>query len=289
MKWLNRHRRAIVRIIAVLLILVSAGASYFWFYLLAPWKRQLDHDWCKQHSTKAYWDEVVTGIKRFNWCHDNGRHAGVYGDADFMAWAMAHTKPGEDISSCAAGHRDSGFRWLTNQNPGDTADAWLAWWEKNKTKSQVQWICDGFRSQGITVNIPPSPSDAVPLLTLLGNMNVDENESPEIPEYFKYNAFRWLRDSGFNPVAFALENVTDSSDEKIKIGLLEYRKFEERFPRKERVGTLSFGEKDEDSAHECMIHSFQYRAIFNGLSFGPLLLGLLLFLWTFKKTKPSVP
>lgn len=288
MKWIQRHWRAIVRTIAVLLIVVSVYESYFWFYLLGPWKRHLDSNWCRQHSTEAYWDEVKAGIQRLGWAHDDGWLAGRHGDADFMAWAIAHTHPGDDIVSCSAGHRHSGFCKITNQNPGEEADAWLEWWEKNKKKSQVEWIRDGFLAQEVTVSIPPVESDTIPLLTLLGKTDEDENESPEIPGYIKYNASRWLRDSDFNPVAFAISNGTDALDKQVKTGLLEYLKFERSHPKKERVGFLSFGEDmDEDLFLPPRLLTPKIQAYYYAWSFGPLCLGLLLILLTCKKPKSS--
>jgi len=60
----------------------------------------------------------------------------------------------------------------------------------------------------------------------------------------KYNAFRVLRDSGFEPVAFCLSNRVASA--VVERGLLEYEKYQHRWPLAIGVGILPVGRKHED-------------------------------------------
>ncbi len=216
-KWATRHWLGTTRGLGLLMVLGSACIGYYWFHVLGPVRRQIDPDWLRQHSLEAQWNEAQTRIRRWGWGHDDGFYGAHCGDAEFMAWVMSRTRPGDDISSCGAGHRDSAFRGITNQDLGEEAVAWLDWWRKNRSKSQLEWHRDGFALWGVTVSIPPSTQDTVPLLQLLG----DSNPTNPVPDYVKHNAFRWLRDSGFNPVDFAL-TAGRGLEDVAKSGLLEY-------------------------------------------------------------------
>jgi hypothetical protein len=102
----------------------------------------------------------------------------------------------------------------------------------------------------------------------------------------QYNAFRCLRDSGFEPVQFALSSRDLSP--AVERGLLEYVKFERSFPAEDGVGILAFGEKDRGWSGGIPLivqPGFQIKA--QAVVFAPALLGAGLMIWTFKKRKPS--
>ena len=98
----------------------------------------------------------------------------------------------------------------------------------------------------------------------------------------KYNAFRCLRDSGFEPVAFALSSRTVSAE--LERGLLEYAKWQRSSPAIDGVGILPFGEKDD--AWEGMLLPQmlepESQVTANALVFGPLILGVALLMWSFR-------
>jgi hypothetical protein len=264
----------------------SACIAYFWFSKIGPWRHVCDPNWLRQHSEEAYWNEVKISISRLGWQHDEFAPAGSYGDAQFMAWMMARINPGDDISSCVAGHKDNAFREITNQDAGENAIAWLNWWKVNKSKSQVEWLRDGFAQHDITVTIPPSNEDTVPLLRLLG----DSSEPETVPPFVKHNAFRWLRDSDFNPVEFALSDDAGSLDDTARAGLLEYLRRERYWPKKDRVGILAFGEM-EDPYSGFLIPAMlepKFQATVYALIVGPLCIGIGLVAWTFRRRRHSV-
>jgi hypothetical protein len=279
-KWIRQHWRTIARIVAFLLLLGSAFVAYFWFYAIAPLRHTLDPSWFRRHSVEAYWTEVRTGIQRYRWGHHDP--VGLYADANFMSWAMAHMEPGEDISGCGGGHRDSDFRQIANQDVGESATEWLAWWKKNGSKPQEEWIRDGFTHYGVTVAVPPSDADTTPLLTLLGNMST--NKTDQIPGFVKYNAFRWLRDSGFNPVAFAVSNLTASTQAEVKTGLLEYLRQERIFPKRDHVGELMFGKTIDPYAGYCRPAMLEpgFKIGVYGLVFGLPCVAAGLIAWTLR-------
>jgi hypothetical protein len=245
----------------------------------------LDPQWCSSHSHQEYWREVQKEIYRGMWSHDDGFAVGMFGDKSWAEWIVNHVEPGA-FMGCLGGqpcHSATAMRFITNQDAGETADAWLAWWEKNKSKSQQQWIADGFAQRGVKIDVPPTPEQTPTILALLGNS--ETNESAAVPQQVRYNAFRCLRDSGFDPVGFALSHRTISGD--IERGLLEYGKQFRRYPEAIGVGILPFRKNDEGGESnrlpELLTLGFQVKA--NTLVFGPLALGTALMVWSFRKGK----
>jgi len=148
---------------------------------------------------------------------------------------------GESITGCDNGHKDEALKIITCADPADgtarTAEqAWLDWWQKNKEKSQIEWIRDGLQMHGVSLQIPPTEADPEPLLTLLAKTDPDDSENMRDP--VRYNAYRWLRDSGFDPLAFALKNVTPDTPTAVREGLLAYGRFDRRWPKEDAVGVL---------------------------------------------------
>ena len=180
------------------------------------------------------------------------------------------------------------MRDITNQDMGDRADAWLEWWAQNKSKTQEQWIADGFRRSGFEIDVPPRAEHIPKLLAVLGHSRT--NGAISAREGLKYNAFRCLRDSGFDAVAYAISNRTASAE--IERVLIEYGRMSRFWPSAAGVGILPFGrENDEDEwkgmKRPAMLEDgFQIAA--NGLVFGPLLLGAALLIGTFRRRKTAV-
>ena len=160
----------------------------------------------------------------------------------------------------------------------------IDWWEKNKSKSQEEWIADGFAQRGVTIDMPPTSKQTSVLLTLLGNS--ETNEAAAVPRHVKYNAFRCLRDSGFDPVEFALSLSHRTISGDIEKGLLEYAKWYRRYPEVSGVGILAFGKNDANKhgpVAEIVTPEFQAKA--NARVFVPLAIGTALLLWSFRRRK----
>src|SRR5262245_5475062 len=49
---------------------------------------------------------------------------------------------------------------ITNQDAGRSARDWRAWYDANKSKTQEQWILDGFAKQHFPVASPPDDVQA---------------------------------------------------------------------------------------------------------------------------------
>ena len=209
---------------------------------------------------------------------------------------MHRAEGGEEISDCGnIGHKDSALEYITCQNPAEkhegsrepwaTEKAWLAWWQENKAKPQEQWIQEGLAQHGVTVHIPANAEDCEPLLALLGYTSTNRSDESYVPRYVKYNAFRWLRDSGFDPVGFAVSNITSQTPEIVKQGLFAYSKKLKLYPDLEGAGILSFGKQPT------MADQLRRSAFFNAsvqtkayaVMLVPLVLGTILLLFSYRQ------
>jgi hypothetical protein len=291
MKRRNRRWHLLSRLLGVLLLLAGGYAAYWWIYKLGPARHTLDPQWISRHSEREYWREVQTGIYRGMWLHDDGDVVGMFGNKAWAEWIMAHVKPGTGMG-CLGGdpcHSATAMRFITNQDAGEDANGWLGWWEKNKSKSQETWIADGFAQRGFKIDVPPTPNQTATILTLLGNS--DTNKLTAIPEHLNYNAFRCLRDVGFDPVAFALSNHAASAD--VQRGLLEFAKRQRFWPASTGLGALPFakhnqGSDDLDYKHLPAMLSLRFQIVANTLVIMPLILGAALVLWSFRKKRPKI-
>lgn len=261
--------------IAVLLLLIGAYAAYWWFYKLAPVRRALDPIWHSSHSQQEYWVEVQGAIHSGVWMHDDGFTVGKFGDKSWAKWIMKKVKPGDSMNCFGSPcHSASSMSLITNQDIGDNADDWLEWWGKNWSKSQEEWIADGFHLKEVNIDVPPRPEQHLVLLALLGDSEPDEFYS--VPRHLEYNAFRCLRDTGFDAVKFVIANKELSPE--IERGLLRYAKFEHRWPSASNVGILPFAntERDELGRPLPRILGWQFQAVVYLLIFIPVLTGIAL-------------
>jgi hypothetical protein len=134
-------------------------------------------------------------------------------------------------------------------------DSWEDWMKTNRNRTQEEWIQDGFSKYGVAAHLPPDPSDAEPMLKLIGRKSWNflqggpqETNAPEaVPDYVQYNAFRWLRDSGFSPSTFARSNATLAASQDMTIALLKYANWRNAFSFAEgdKLGVLAFTKKSD--------------------------------------------
>ncbi len=277
-----RYGKRLTLAIGALLIFVGIYAGYWWFYRLAPARRTLDTDWVASHSPQEFWHEVQKGILRGAWMHDDGYHVGIHGDKSWAEWIMSRTGPDTDMS-CFGTHTHSAtaMRYLTNQDAGEDAKDWLVWWENNKGKSQTEWIREGFKQHGVAVDFQPATEQTQQLLALLCKSDAKEDDT--IPAYLRYNAFRWLRDSGFQPVARVISQE-DLSAQRVA-GMLEYESFLERWPIASDVGILHLDTDGNDQLDyeipNLLTTRFQIGA--NLAIWLPTILGLCLVTWSLRR------
>ena len=134
------------------------------------------------------------------------------------------------------------------------------------------------------MDAPPKPEQWPVLLAILGN--TDTNAATKIQGYMRYNAFRFLRDSGFEPVGYALSNSTAAVE--IKRGLLQYAKRQRVCPSALGLGLLTFDKRHMDWSNlRPALASTRYQVMACSLIFVPLLLGSGLILHSFRRKKSS--
>jgi hypothetical protein len=90
--------------------------------------------------------------------------------------------------------------------------------------------------------------------------------SPElVPSYVQYNAFRWLRDTDFDPMQYALSEVSESTPEPVRRGLQAYYRFERRLPREEGLGLLDLGQEPIEEWYPEAIPAIMFPAYRYGM------------------------
>jgi len=240
-------------------------------------RQTMDPAWIASHSRLEHWTRTEEQINRFGWFHDASVSVGSCGDKAWMHWLMNQFNPGDRVDGCLGAklaHADEALCMLSNQDVGVDATNWLEWWEDNESKSQEEWIADGFHIRGFEIDALPSEKDFPQLLQILGTAG--DHEVSSIHKAMKYNAFRFLRDSGFEPIAYAISNQTMSIE--LERGLLEYAKYEASWPTSGDVGILSFGKKENYLEGRPLPGILQPRiiTIANKIIYGLPLIGLIL-------------
>ena len=206
-------------------MLTAFTLAFIWFIWIAPLKHIYSRTWNREHSTMRYWEEAQKSVHRVGVTHDVGIEMGRWGNKDWVVWIMQHIKPGQVIDGCEASHLGESLADMTNQQLEPKAEIWLAWWKTNQNKSQLEWIQDGFASKGILLQQPLTTNNILALLKLshlATNAPVFTNTLPHFRQSLRFNAFRWLRDSGFRPLDLDLKNIPDEDKNQITLQLIDY-------------------------------------------------------------------
>ncbi len=124
--------------------------------------------------------------------HDVILEIGAIGDATsvpFLIEALAKqgTVPREGLHAAidTRFHVLDALQSITNHDAGRNAEDWRLWYEKNKGKSQAQWIKDGFVEHGFPASDPPDDAFVTALI---------QASDPKFQlRYLQVNALRILR------------------------------------------------------------------------------------------------
>ena len=253
---IRRHKGVsrVVRATAGCLLLCSSlFVAYVWFYRWAPMRHMVDPDWQARYSKRTRWEEEQKGYRRQDSSPDlcmRGDRIGYYGDRQWCLWLIGKMEKGRGFRVCGCTH--AALMYMTNRRE----TSWSDWARTHGHQTQEEWIRDGFAEVGVTVHLPPVPEDTDDLLALLGKKewNVlwgvpSGNPSPEaVPSFLKYNAFRWLRDSGFHPTEYVASHAATPLSQEQILGLVEYGNRAASFPRRDGLGVLAFGHGEESTA-----------------------------------------
>ena len=292
MKKIKKHLKLFLKLGGVLLILTGIVISLYWHLKLKPMCQRHDPVWQNQFTIGGQWTFAQKNIRNNGWTHDDFYIVGRCGGERWAKWIMDQATTGASLYGCGRdGHKASALRYITNQDASnnDNQEWWLEWWKINHHKSQLDWIQDGFSKYNVTVTKAPKKKEQEDLLILIGDSSKEEENI--IPHFVKYNAFRWLRDSGFNSIDFAL--AYDKKPRSIEVikGLREYQKFNIDFHKSKNVGILPLLEKSEcwDYYDEPRPAFFSPEVQIMGycLMIVPIVVGVFLLLWSIRKKEKS--
>jgi hypothetical protein len=237
----------------VVALFAALMAAYFWFYKLAPKRHLADSKWIANHTEKARWIEEQRDYERMGSPPDlefRGDRIGYYGDKRWFLWLA--DKAATDKNFLACGCSEAALGLMSNQHP----DSWSEWMKANRNRTQEEWIRDGFSQYGVSVHLPPDAHDVEPLLKLIGRPTWNflmggpqgTNAPEDVPDYVQYNAFRWLRDSGFNRSEYVRSNATVAASRDMTIALLKYANWQSsfEFAQRDHLGVLAFAKEPEN-------------------------------------------
>lgn len=203
----------------------TLGAGGYWF-LVRPWLQGKAPEYAQHLSTQGFWEAKQVHLKWGPWWHEDGNTVGAFGHKEWAARLIQWMADGRTIESCSSGHWEEALPMITNQEHAftDSGKAWQEWWRTNGQLTQEEWIRDGFKQVGFDVQLPHSKGDWPALLAILGRSpgptpadsgGMGRRQSHTFPYHVRYNAYRWLRDSGFEPVFYVLANQYDISGEEL--------------------------------------------------------------------------
>lgn len=282
-----QRKRLLLRASAIALIGIGVTVAAGWFLWLIPKINRQDPLWEERFSAKSKWEQVQKAIRRYGWNHDDFFNVGRYGDKSWAQWIIAKAVAGEEIATCGSvGHKDEALKFITCQDPApemnyNTEAQWISWWNTHKDKSQIQWIQSGLSNFGAKLNLSSTSLDAEPLLRLLGNKST--NLTQKIPAYVKYNAFRWLRDSDFDIIAYAISNITAETSETVRIGAVEYGKLEKLFPKRDQIGVLPLKPAASDEEAGYTIAFYEPKVQISG--YAAMLLPIIFGIWIWRRSR----
>lgn len=221
-----RQYGRLVRTLGWMMLLTGTlGAGGYWF-LVRPWLQGGAPEYAPHLSAQGFWESKQVHLKWGPWWHEDGNTVGAFGHKEWAERLIQWMADGKEMDSCSSGHWEEALPMITNQELAfdDSGKAWQDWWRTYGQLSQEEWIQDGFKKLGFEVQLPHSKDDWPALLAILGRSpgptpadsgGMGRRQSHTFPYHVRYNAYRWLRDSGFEPVFYVLANQYDISGEEL--------------------------------------------------------------------------
>lgn len=239
-------RAWILMVSGVLLSAGSAAALVLFWFVGVPGLQSQAPELDPRQSFVGLWKQRERLLKIGLWTHDDGWRVGEFGGKEWAKPLIDSLLSAKEFG-CSNGHPEVGICYIANREPTENEKLganWLKWWNEHKDESQEQWICDGFAALGVVVALPPDPKDWDALLKVLG---AEPGPMPPgyryhrklYPESARYNAYRWLRDSGFDPVQYLIGRLDHSLDLTVRLGIEAYQRRVAGF-QTELPGKLSF-------------------------------------------------
>jgi len=209
-------RTTVFRFLGGLLLFAASVIAFLWFYWLAPFRNTNNPSWLFDHTSRGLWIEVQKQLRRTGPDHDSSIDVGYYGDKKWTEWVIqtlqSHNS-NREIGDCGIWpyHLIDALSDMTNQSCSNNLE-WIAWWTTNKSKTQVEWIREGFAQRGINLHQPLTTNDIVALLRVISSSHGG----------LHFNAQRWLRDAHFRPREFYFAAIPTEDKDQIIHGLVDY-------------------------------------------------------------------
>lgn len=203
-----------------------------WWGWLQPNLRGMTALYDERLSEAGKWEIKEKALLAGGWTHDDGFHLGRWGGKEWVQRLVREMEAGKVMQGCENSHKDGSLVMITNHLPPETMTVpyeqwWLDWWRQHGSESREQWVQSGFVQAGFPIHLPVEAElDWPVLLRLLGAAEgpLERNGKPDPlhASHLRHNAWRWLRDSGFEPTRYLLEHPEAGENAEIRSGLLEY-------------------------------------------------------------------
>ncbi|MHC4796114.1 MAG: hypothetical protein ACYTF1_05675 [Planctomycetota bacterium] len=281
----SRLFRRILLLVGIISLIGAVAGSTYWFYFLTPLKKLYDTQWLDNHSHYAIWAELQKSLKRNGGSHDEFMRLGYYGNEEWVRWLINKLPQSSDDGGmcCTVGLMYGALGIMTNQELAYKPDAWISWWERNKDKTQVEWIREGFEIHGVSLQSPLTQENIISLLRILGRKDIKRGHP--------YNAYRWLRDSFFvvDLSKFSYADLPEENPEEVFEGIKRYNYYRGYYPGGGAPGTLEITGPYKASRSCLNISKTGYVVFVNSLITASALVGIYCIYLTRKlKRSPQV-
>jgi hypothetical protein len=234
-----------------LILLSGFSVLTLWYFALRPRWQIIDADWLDDHTEHHAWvleREVFHRLPLPPSSLTGSGRIDRYGGKEEFA-KIVESKGSYGVIGFCECCVCSALCEISNHNLPSLSD-YKAWYADHSHESQLEWVKQGFIKAGIPVAEAGEAANVATMLDVLGA----KAKGPPRPSYFRrsqwkyadylrYNAFRWLRDTGFEPLDWLRVPLSLTLSSTKERGLQEYLQFDRHHPKALNVGRLS---KDYD-------------------------------------------
>jgi len=124
---------------------------------------------------------------------------------DFGASEPSHPSGTGMAFDCARVHLIDALRVITNADEGMFYPRWAAWWEKNNSLSQRQWMFEGFAAEGLHAVDPVNEQFGLELIEQMGRNHDFRsfNAARLLADIPREQRLKWAARASASSVAFA--------------------------------------------------------------------------------------
>lgn len=223
---MQRYKKVVWTVSGLVALVVAAIVALRHFEYRSL-RRLDDKEWRLSQGDAEVWRLVQATLRRHGYFTRARDDLLLFGTEEWAAWLVERLGEMQRHKGGLSG-QDALYRsemrlaltFIVNQAPPD----WDAWWKGNATKSQRQWLFDGFQAYGLSIEHPLTRSGAIALLRLAGRLAMKYRSGAEVTNWeaaLRYNALRVLRDSKVSPWGIT-RGMVCGDDEALLWGICEY-------------------------------------------------------------------